>query len=339
MTGGILSEQSEPLMMFQSMTVARLSLATQRLIAFHPRSGLLGGVNEDLVLRARWSTGFKPPNFTDLFNVDSRITDTGFVFDDPIGGVAFGFEEILGGNPDLEPETSETVSAGLSWTPSSGALKGLELKADYNETVIEDGATTFDGLRGRIPVDLLYSLDQLITRDPVTNVITRLDRRPFNIAEQTAESITYQVMYSFDTQFGVFRPSLTYVDNLEQSLTIVPGAEKTDSLGTLRGLDDYLIVGSLGYDYKDVSANLRVEHIPSYKNEFDEDFTQTVDSLTTVDLNVQYQFNEKVRASLGTYNLLDQEPPFVLNQLSAPYDPSRWDTRGRVLYVDLAYSF
>jgi vitamin B12 transporter len=56
-------------------------------------------------VRLTWGEGFRAPNFNELYFPDS----------------GFGFA----GNPDLQPEVSETWEAGLEFTPARGHLLGL----------------------------------------------------------------------------------------------------------------------------------------------------------------------------------------------------------------------
>ncbi|MCX8999550.1 TonB-dependent receptor [Rhizobiaceae bacterium BDR2-2] len=67
-------------------------------------------VTPDLAVRASWGTGFRAPTFNDLYYPFS-------------------------GNPDLDPERSRTVEAGLSWTP------GLDTRLDVSlyRTWLKDG--------------------------------------------------------------------------------------------------------------------------------------------------------------------------------------------------------
>jgi outer membrane receptor protein involved in Fe transport len=66
---------------------------------------------------------------------DENIFDSqgNFSFEDPLSA---GFPGAIGGNPDLMPETGETTSMGIVFTPRF--LEGLTLSVDYIEIEIED---------------------------------------------------------------------------------------------------------------------------------------------------------------------------------------------------------
>ncbi len=119
------------------------------------------GPTENLMLRASYSEGFRAPNIGELFNLGSR-------FDSSISdrcsnlqpgspdaancaalGVPPGYVQInpqvsvdTGGNPNLQPETSESWTAGFTWDIPMGAAGGIErflLEANYYDITV-DGA-------------------------------------------------------------------------------------------------------------------------------------------------------------------------------------------------------
>jgi iron complex outermembrane receptor protein len=116
------------------------------------------GPTENLMLRASYSEGFRAPNIGELFNLgarfDSSITDQCNTAVNPTPpancaalGVPADYVQLnpqvsvdTGGNRDLEPETSETFTAGFTWDlPLSGALERLLFEANYYDITI-DGA-------------------------------------------------------------------------------------------------------------------------------------------------------------------------------------------------------
>jgi outer membrane receptor protein involved in Fe transport len=54
-----------------------------------------------------------------------------------------------------------------------------------------------------------------------------------------------------------------------------------------------------------------------------------------VDLTMTYQFDNGLRIRAGGRNIFEEESPTVWGSL--PYDPTRWDARGRVLFLELNY--
>jgi len=59
-----------------------------------------------------------------------------------------------------------------------------------------------------------------------------------------------------------------------------------------------------------------------------------------VDLTVTYRMDNGLRIRAGGQNVLDRGAPRTLSSTSAsggaqPYDPARWNARGRVFFVEL----
>ncbi len=119
------------------------------------------GPTENLMLRASYSEGFRAPNIGELFNLGSRfdaqISDrcSNLLPSSPDAancaalGVPPGYTQInpqisvdTGGNPNLQPETSETWTAGFTWDiplDGAGGIDRFLLEANYYDITI-DGA-------------------------------------------------------------------------------------------------------------------------------------------------------------------------------------------------------
>ena len=115
------------------------------------------GPMERLMLRASYSEGFRAPNIGELFNqgarFDSLITDrcSNVQAADEANcaelGVPANFVQVnpqisvdTGGNSELQPETSETFTAGFTWdTPfTGGGIERMLLEANYYDITIDD---------------------------------------------------------------------------------------------------------------------------------------------------------------------------------------------------------
>jgi iron complex outermembrane receptor protein len=123
--------------------------------------GLNWGPVENLMVRASYSEGFRAPNIGELFNLgarfDAAIADECSISATPTVpvpancaalGVPVGYTQLnpqisvdTGGNPDLEPETSETWTFGFTWDTglSGGAIDGFLIEANYYDITV-DGA-------------------------------------------------------------------------------------------------------------------------------------------------------------------------------------------------------
>ncbi|PKH00009.1 TonB-dependent receptor domain-containing protein [Paraglaciecola sp. MB-3u-78] len=128
------------------------------------QASLKWGVNNDLAIRATLASAFRNPSINELFQpeqqsfingadpCDSRtvglgpnpsvrkanceslgIDTTTFVSDIQDGTISGG---LISGNPDLEPETNDSYSIGLIYTPDY--VEGLQIAVDYYNLEIED---------------------------------------------------------------------------------------------------------------------------------------------------------------------------------------------------------
>ena len=117
--------------------------ANSELDSTDPTVGLRWEITPDLKVRASYGTGFLAPSITQL--VSDPDTARGFLgfggLTDPKRGgtpITSG-DEIWGGNPNLKPERSKTLSGGLVLTPR--AIPGLRLSLDYIKLEKRDNIT------------------------------------------------------------------------------------------------------------------------------------------------------------------------------------------------------
>jgi iron complex outermembrane receptor protein len=122
------------------------------------------GPTENLMLRASYAEGFRAPNIGELFNqgarFDSSITDqcnTDVNPTPPANCAALGVPDDYvqinpqisvdtGGNRELQPETSETFTAGFTWQmPLSGAFENLLIEGNYYDISIDNAIQAPDG--------------------------------------------------------------------------------------------------------------------------------------------------------------------------------------------------
>lgn len=209
-----------------------------------PKVSLRWQVNDQMLVRGSWGEGFRAPSVAELYQ--------GFAtgrpqFQDPCSnnnqnyinnqavrdachahGVPQGFRTQLvqtfattGGNPDLKPETSETRTLGLVYSPTW--LTGLDLYADWYNIVIENqiGALAAQGIINECYLQGNAGSCALITRDAVGAVNGNPGEISAIIAQNNnfiggleTEGFDFGASYRFDTEnLGAFQVRLdsTYV--------------------------------------------------------------------------------------------------------------------------------
>ena len=126
-------------------------------------------------------------------------------------------------------------------------------------------------------------------------------------------------------------------------------------LGTQNGSDRYRLTGHLTWQWKRLAADLFVYYRPDYTNDRpgycngDRGFVREIggrvlpafdaSSLTTVDGSASYSFDNGLRVRVGGRNLFKRESPspWAFDGILG-YDPTRWDARSRVLYMELTWA-
>ena len=195
---------------------------------------------DQLLVRGTWSEGFRAPTVADLYGGISQsfefytdpcdtsfgaaagsaacLADVPVDFRQPNGsntGNAPGPGEqthtpfISGSNPDLSPETAESKTLGLVWSPTFA--QGLNMSVDWwniridNTIVADDPTTILDDcyIRGIASRCDNQGADAF-TRDPVTGAISGLSFATRNAGFQETEGFDFDLTYKLDTEWGRF---------------------------------------------------------------------------------------------------------------------------------------
>lgn len=302
---------------------------------FSPQIGVIWRPIEDIRVAFDWSEAFQAPTIQELFDPNFAFPSPFF---DPIapGGAGLVFADFGGGgNPELEPQNSESTTVQFQYTPS--ALPGLNISLAWMriefDNVIRPGIGQFASF-----TDLLtnHHLHPGVQRDLGGNLIG-VYFSPINAAFQRTEAVDFDISYDFETDFGEFVIGIngTYTGEFIEQLTPTNPINSTD--GTAQGLDTWKVVPSVQWTYDKWSANTFINYSSSYSLNDSDSPQKTVDSLITVDARVQYSFDETMSMALGARNLFDTEAPF--HDANLGLSTTRYDIRGRVLYMDFKKSF
>ncbi len=320
--------------------------------ATSPRIGLYWKPVESLNVRAAWSQSFAPPVFGQLFNTENDDTldpDLTPWYVDPHhpDGVTAPIRIPMVSNsfgPNLRNEHSDNYSLGLEWI--SEAMPGLVWSVDWSRIDFTDKIEQGGDVVLAHP-EIAFGLADLVRRDENGYAIEIIDK-PLNLAEKISETIDTTIEYTFSTSWGVFTPRLSYHRVLKEFYRITPDTDRQQRVGTAWGSDRYKLTGHLTWTAGQFATDLYLRYTPGYtNNRTGECFTVVgrctqwyaqrppleMDSLTTVDLTVAYRMDNGLHIRAGGRNILNADNPTVWEIL--PYDPTRWDARARVLYLEL----
>ena len=345
---------------------------------------------EDIRFRATFSEGFRAPNISELFlgiqqsaesytdpcrNYGTSGTDANTVANCQADGLAPDFNlatfqatTLQGGNPNLQPETSESLTFGLVFTPSF--LEDLTVSIDYFDIEITDAVGTAptsevisacyasvgfsDPLCALIVGPAFPGVDETPspaapTRRNSNLQISGVLQSSANLATYQTSGIDFQVEYGFESGIGLIDlfASGTYLS--EYDYLPFSGGELIQLAGFFGGdpafgnpaaFAEWQVNYGVTLTRDDWGANLTARYM-SETDDIDAapaNLSNTADAITYLDVQGYYNWKD-LTFTLGVRNLTDEEPPYVtayddMNTLQFSYD-----TQGRYIYGRASFSF
>lgn len=298
--------------------------------------GLDWQVIGDLRLRGTVSQDVRAATLLERYNQTGGV---GTVTRDPMfpNDGTQTFSSRTGGNPELDPETSNTYTYGLVYQPQW--LRGFSASVDYWNVDI-DGAIGLLGFQ-RI-VDDCYAgaadVCTLVTRDPTTQRLSQVRNISQNIATAAGEGVDVELGYQ--SQVGLFTDGAerlgvrVFWSHLMENSTTTDRANPAtyfDSAGQtgVGVLPEDAITAVLNYGIGSLNVGLSGRYISSGINNKRYNLPtatrpdvedNTVDSAFYVNLTGSYAW-EMSGGNLEVYgnvqNLLDRDPPLVPLQFDA----------------------
>ena len=343
--------------------------------AFDPKLGILWSPVAGLDLRASYGTSFRAPLLAELGGIyDVFYAPAYLVYQDPAEAAPGSIVAVLqGSDPDITPETSRSWSTGAEVAPTFAP--GLSLSLNYYSVRFTDrialpirsiavvGDPAFDPI-----IDLSPDLDELTatiegarqTFDVTgpgfsdggatpADVDVLLDTRVSNTAETTTDGIDLLLRYAFDAGANrfVLDANVTHVLSFDNRLTAA--SPVSQSLDRPFGPLSWRLRGGIGWSRGPWIGNLAVNHAGGYADDR-RPVVVPVDSWTTVDLSLSYEFEQAssgwlrgTRLSLYAENLLDAAPPPLFPEpghtSGLGYDPVNASGRGRFVSAQVRKSW
>lgn len=299
---------------------------------------------EDIQFRMSFGTGFLPPSLDQIPQLSFTSSSLGSRLVDPRrGGVAgtntLPIDWTILGSPNLGPEESESVSAGIILTPRF--LPGLRISADY--TQIEKTDEISNALNTSNIFDFEDQFPSRITRAPLTpedealgytgGEIIALNTTLVNIARSKIEAYDVQINYDWKTgRLGQFRAYVvaTYQTMLESQ--ILSTSPVVDRVGFSNGPLQWRGNFGLSWDRGPWTFGWNTQFYDSYlvysstapESVIDQDVlnqgSDTIPSQTYHDAYVRLRIGESSRFGssfsnteirVGIQNVFDEDPPIV----------------------------
>ncbi|HNP62718.1 MAG TPA: TonB-dependent receptor [Woeseiaceae bacterium] len=345
---------------------------------------------EDLRLRSTYAEGFRAPNISELFlgqqqsaesytdpcrNYGTSGTDATTVANCQADGLPPNFNlatfqatTLQGGNPNLQPETSESLTFGLVLTPRF--LEDLSVSIDYFDIEISDAV-------GSAPTSEVISAcyaspnfsDPLcalmvgpsfpgVDETPSTTAPARRNSNQqisgvlqtnANLATYKTSGIDFQVNYGFETGIGLvdLRLSGTYLDEYDYlpfaggDLVQLAGYFGGDpAFGNPATFAEWQSNFGVTLTRDDWGANLTARYM-SETDDIDAQPANLVNvakAITYLDVQGYYNWND-ITFTLGVRNLTDEDPPYVTAYDDMNTIQFSYDTQGRYIYGRASISF
>lgn len=292
--------------------------------------------------------------------------------------------ELNGTSPSLDAETSRAFTAGIDFSREWGP-HGLNFAATWfdiefkdrlgrtpcpvcsdenprdavnvafnNPDAFPDGTIIFNPTREQI-TEAVNNADQVLANIPpifgdpfdaavISNIlVTR------NLALTRAQGLDFDATYSYDSSIGdlVIGVDISYLSAFDQQAGST--SPTVSQLNTLYNPVDLNLRGRLGYINAGFSANAFLNYVDSYLADNSPN-AELIDSWTTVDLNLAYDFTDRSGKTLfdntvfrlSVINVFDQDPPAAasisrLNILG--YDPTNASPLGRFIAIEVTKRF
>lgn len=335
----------------------------------------------DVAVRGTYSTAFRAPTIGQLYSgnyddfplaSDPCDTSEGLPNEtvrancqaDGVPATLYAPEDQLkaraGGNPDLDPETANIITAGIVVTPT--ILEGLSLTVDYWNLSVDNaiqriGADVILQLCYDPPSGMREYCDKII-RDPRTHTIDHIVDTFTNIGGTDTWGIDFAARYDWKSSIGrwLFSFEGTYTGAYEDTYA---GGIKVNGQGVYDlelVLPDWRFNFATLWSWEGFGAGFNLRFVGPFKECEDNDcsdrtdetgnpvpaFSRTVDPYVVVDLYLSYSLDwdwGTTRLTLGVNNLLDADPAVIYNGFTATSDPTAYDFLGRYFYGRLTQTF
>ena len=313
--------------------------------------GLDWRITESLRARLTRSRDTRAGTLSERFDVSTG----GGTANDPVLGESYSFNLISGGNPNVDPELSDTWTAGLVFRPV--ALPGFALSADWYDIKIKDYISQLGAQR--IIDDCqagATALCERVIRDPVTNRISAVENLFLNVAQARVNGVDVESSYRMPvTLFGGGAEALSlrlFASWLAENSQSNVGAPLRDSAGTT-GLPEWTATGILGYENGAFRSTLTGRWIDSRQQVADPvPLAQQLDddkvaSVFYMNWRGEYEFGRARGGSqkvfLNVANLLDRDPPKQPNWSdffgASSFIPGLHDVLGRRYTLGVEFAF
>ncbi len=310
---------------------ARYSVSGQALTW---KLGAVWNVTDELLFRGAQSRDIRAPTLNNMFAPPAGNVTS---FNDWLTNTTQNLVQTSEGNPDLKPEVSETVTAGVVYRPAW--LHGFSISADWYEMIIKNAISSISGGSASAESQCFASggtspFCPLVVRPgawndrSAANAPTAVFSKALNISKTSTHGIDFEANYATDLN----DMSSSLVGQLTTRLLIsyqpsilsqsIPNAVITNSAGAAGVLNGggaaKRLTFIVNYALDPITVNVMERWNSAERQSNDPTLiysTPNVPSITYTDLNLSYKFklrdkddDENTEIFLSVENLFNQMP-------------------------------
>ena len=334
--------------------------------ADNPKVGLKYQPHERVLLRATYQTAFKAPSLQELHMGQSYSHN--FLVDPARGDDDMQYEVIGGGNPDLQPEESDSFSFGAVFDIPMPENMDLSVSVNWSQIELEDqvagvGAqymllneslfgsaitrneqTDADKAADNPGPDGFFGTEDHpewgeddIPNGGIAGTIKNIKNTYLNLAEVNVEAIDIWIDYGIDTSVGYFGVDLRAADLYSYEYKARPTDEFEEQIGSY-AMPEWRGNLSVWWNYDKYSAGATVNYVDGFDQAYG--FIPEVDSHTTLDLQATYDLTDNSRITVGALNVTDEDPPWSDSETEGySFATAGHNPWGTVLYARATVSF
>jgi iron complex outermembrane receptor protein len=298
-----------------------------------PRVGATFTMIDDLTIKASYGQGFRAPDLSDLYGATSFSAENAIdYYGCSLDGVPEAecpnrqFDTYIGSNPNLDAETSETVSLGAEYTYDDNWVGSinyviLELQSAVEYVSAQDMLNVDFNTGGQNPQVIRNATGSVVEISAgYQNAVNDVQRKSVDFA-LNGNIYTSDEYGSFD-----FRGEATKYLEFETETQFGSGI-LGDAVDTL-GFPEWRSSALVSWQMNNWSANFSTSYIGESESSSGE---VKWDSWKEHNLNVSYDFNGMGELTIGANNLLNEDP--LLDASGSMADEYQYPILGRVIYV------
>lgn len=322
---------------------------------FQPQQGTLFAMNEDPCQKLNPGDATSIRGYTFAQCANSGVSQAVWNQGGPASSPASQYNALIGGSVELAPEESDTYSAGFLLAPN--AIPGLNISVDWYDIDVQDAITEIEPettLLQCIETNTFCDLIRRGTNDSLwlglataTNGISALSQ---NIGFFRVKGIDMETNYSFDigNLGSVAINNVTgWIDSWEQEEYAGAGIVNCEGIyggacgtPTVELRNRFQAIWATPWN---VNLSLGWRYIGDVEQAFTNLPPTDLDAQNYFDLSGNWQATEWLSVRAGVNNLLDEEPPFVPQGVTARENgntyPGAYDALGQYWFLATTVRF